>query len=94
VFWLTKVITTYEKVPFGSLYLWKLIAAFFAAYALVRPWGWKNKFQSLSERQKITPKGENSFLMLFCYLNFIAPVIYGMVLIFWGISFSVYLYVF
>jgi len=91
-FWLNKVLTDYYQVPFGNLLLWEIFAAYFSLYALVRPWRWKKKFKSISAKQQMTSKRENSFLAMFCYLSFIVPVIYGMVLIFWGIPFSEYLY--
>jgi hypothetical protein len=92
VFWITKVQTGYEIVPFGSLLLWKIIAAFFTLYDLFVPWQWKKRFKSMSVKQNITPKRENSFLILFCFTPFIAPILFGGILVFLGIPFSEYLY--
>ena len=92
VFGITKVQTDYEQVPFGSLLLWKIVAVLFTIYDLFIPWLWKKRYQSMSAKQKMTPKRENGFLILFCFIPFVAPLLFGAILVFFGIPFSEYLY--
>lgn len=81
-----------EAIPFGNLTLWIFIAVLFSLYALAKPWSCKRKFESWSAKQTMTSQRINGFLILNCFAQFVAPLLYGLILVFWGLSISGYLF--
>jgi hypothetical protein len=91
-FLITKIQTDPEEIPFGSLLIWEIAAAAFSLYALVKPWGWEKKYLSAAAKFKMTPQLINSQLILICFANFVLPFFMGLILLFWGMSFTGYLF--
>jgi hypothetical protein len=91
-FFITKIQTDLEEIPFGSLLIWEIAAAAFSVYALVKPWEWEKKYFSSEAKFKMTPQSINSQLILNCFANFVLPFFMGLILIFWGLSFIHYLF--
>jgi hypothetical protein len=69
-----------------SLSIWKVGGILLCLYTLTTPWRWQSKLYSLINRQNSTSRQIWGMLILFCFVPFIAPLVYGLVLLFLGIS--------
>lgn len=88
-----------DKVSGGSsqmskqaLSIWKIVGIFLSLYTLTTPWRWQKKIISLANQRNMTTRQIWGMLILFCFVPFIAPLLYGLVLLFWGLSFVEYCY--
>ena len=65
---------------------WKVAGIVLSLYTLTTPWRWQKKLNSLTTQQNVSARQIWGVLILFCFVPFIAPLIYGLVLFFQGLS--------
>jgi len=75
-----------------SLTNWKIIGILLSLYVLTTPWRWQKRIISRVNQQNITARQVWGMLILVCFASFVAPLIYGLVLLFWGLSFVEFCY--
>jgi hypothetical protein len=75
-----------SHISAGSLSTWKVGGILLSLYTLTTPWRWQKKLNSLTNRQNVTSHQIWGVLILFCFVPFIAPLVYGLMLLFLGIS--------
>jgi hypothetical protein len=75
-----------------SLANWKIIGILLSLYTLTTPWRWQNRIISRANQHDMPARQIWGMLLLFCYASFVAPLIYGCVLFFWGLSFVEFCY--
>ena len=71
-----------------SLTNWNIVGIVLSLYTLTTPWRWQKRIISRLNQQNITARQIWGMLILFCFVPFIAPLIYGLELLFWGLSFA------
>ena len=69
-----------------SLSLWKVGGILLSLYTLTTPWRWQTKIISRANQRNMSARQIWGMLILFCFAPFIAPLIYGLMLLFLGIS--------
>lgn len=69
-----------------SLVIWKIVGILLSLYTLTTPWRRQKKIISLANQHHMTARQIWGMLILFCLVPFIAPLVYGLVLLFWGLS--------
>jgi len=75
-----------------SLSLWKIGGILLSLYTLTTPWRWQKKIISSANQQNLSSRAIWGVLILFCFVPFIAPLIYGLFLLFLGLSFREFCY--
>jgi len=75
-----------SRLSIESLFFWKVGGILLSLYALTTPWRWQKQLNSLINRQNVTSRQIWGTLILFCFVPFIAPLVYGLMLLFLGIS--------
>jgi hypothetical protein len=75
-----------------SLTNWKIVGILLSLYTLTTPWRWQKKIAFRINQQNLTSRQIWSMLLLFCFVPFIAPLIYGLVLLSWELSFVEFFY--
>jgi len=75
-----------SRLSTESLFIWKVGGVLLSLYTLTTPWRWQKKLNSLINRQNVTSRQIWGSLILFCFVPFMAPLVYGLMLLFLGIS--------
>jgi hypothetical protein len=75
-----------------SLTVWKIVGILLSLYTLTTPWRRQKKIISRANQPNLTVRQIWGVLILFGFIPFIAPLIYGLVLLFWGLSFLEFCY--
>jgi hypothetical protein len=75
-----------NPISAGSLSVWKVIGIILSLYTLTTPWRWRKRLDSLLNKPKMSARRIWGNLILFCIIPFIAPLLYGLVLFFMGMS--------
>jgi len=75
-----------------SLTIWKIVSILLSLYTLTTPWRWQKKIISRANQRNMSARQIWGMLILFCFVPLIAPLIYGLGLLFWGLSFVEFYY--
>jgi len=75
-----------------SLAIWKIVGILLSLYTLSTPWRWQKRIISRANRPNPHDRQILGMLIFFCYIPFTAPLLYGLVLLFWGLSLAEFYY--
>ena len=74
-----------------SISTWIAGGILLSLFALSTPWRWQKRFLSSStETDSTSTRRIMAYFILFCYVPLIAPLLYGLVLFFSGLSMTVF----
>ncbi len=85
-----KVADISSQMSKQALINWKIVGVLLSLYTLTTPWRWRKRIVARANQQNTTAHQIWGMLILFCFVPFIAPLLYGLVLLFWGSSFAEY----
>lgn len=91
-FTITKTGDITSQMPKQSLAIWKIVGILLSLYALTIPWRWQDRIISRAIQHNITVHQVWGMVILFCYASLVAPLLYGCVLFFLGLSFVEFCY--
>jgi hypothetical protein len=80
-----------EYVSPQSLSIWKVMGLILSVYAVTTPWRWQKKFSVGAVRSGTTTRPIVGMLLIF-YGSLASPLLYGLVLYFWGLPLVEYYY--
>jgi len=75
-----------------SLTIWKIVSIPLLLYTLSTPWRWQKRIIARANQPNLHDRQILGMLIFFCFVPFTAPLIYGLVLLFWGLSLTEFYY--